>query len=106
MKRIILILFIVCTLIGCEKQTNHANGAPGYFLEPDGYVIASIRSVNHTWYYQGKYGYILPEDYQAFLNGKIDGVLIVKHPYEEGKETTIGYKDIESITLGEYKDLR
>ena len=94
-------------LTGCqETQETYENGVPTYFLEPEGYVIAHVRSVNATLIYKGKYGYILEEDYQAYLNGKVDGVLIVKHPYEEGKETNIPYREIESITIGEYEDLR
>ena len=97
-------LLVLMIFAGCQKT--YENGVPTYFLEPEGYVIATVRSVNATLRYSGKYGYILEEDYQKYLDGKTDGILIVKHPYEKGKETNIKYSEIESITIGEYRDLR
>lgn len=103
-KIMILVLLLTLMLSGCEKK--HENGVPAYFLEPDGYVIASVRSKNATFYYRGKYGYILEKDYKAYLNGKLDGILVIKHPYQKEKETTIPYSEIESININEYIDYR
>lgn len=112
MKKIVIVLTLLIVMIftgaamltGCQET--YDNGVPKYFLEPDGYVIASVRSKNATAIYVGKYGYILEEDYQKYLNGEQDGILVVKHPYEEGKEASIPYNEIESINIGEYKDYR
>lgn len=103
-KIIVLVLLLMITFSGCQNKQE--NGVPTYFLEPEGYLIAEVRVSDATLFYEGAYGYILEEDYQAFLNGQRDGVLIVKHPYEEGKEKAVLYGEITSITIGNYKDMR
>ena len=103
-KIIVLILLLIITFSGCQNKQE--NGVPTYFLEPEGYLIAEVRVSDATLFYEGAYGYILEEDYQAFLNGRRDGVLVVKHPYEEGKEKAVLYGEITSITIGNYKDMR
>ena len=102
-KIIILMLILLMLLVGCQEQQYHANGVPIYFLEPDGYIIAEIDT---TSFLDRKYGYISNQDYQSYLDGKDDGILVIKHPYEDGKEVSMPYREIKSISIGEYKDLR
>lgn len=101
-KIIILIVLLLIILTGCASTHTHENGAPIYFLEPDGYIIASIDIEG----YKFLYGYILEDDYQSYLHGELDGVLVVRHPYKNGRETSVSTKEIIYITVGVYKDYR
>ena len=111
MKKFIILAVLLSTIltscIGCERVTYHENGVPTYFLEPDGYVIARIEMQDSNILVRHfKYGYILEEDYQAYLDGKMDGFIVIKNPYEEGREVSALYREITSIEIGVYKDLR
>lgn len=114
MKKIIvlstLLLFIM--LVGCDNTTNttyYDNGVPTYFLEPEGYIIArvDINSSKDTFLTRHYlYGYITKEDYQSYLDGTLTNSLIVKHPYETGKEISTTVDKIQCIEIGIYKDIR
>ena len=100
----VLFSIILTSCVGCDwiqRVTYYENGVPTYFLEPDGYVIAYVDEIS----IYNIYGYILEEDYKAYLDGKMDGVLVIKHPYEEGREVYVPYREIKSIEIGVYKDL-
>ena len=105
---IIALLFAMTfNIVGCTNVTYHENGVPSYFLEPEGYIIAKVEVENDSFLLRSyKYGYILEEDYQDYLNGKTDGILIVKHPYEHEKEVTTSFGKIISIEIGVYEDRR
>lgn len=108
MKKIFLTLLLAAMLLyGCQKQEYHENGVPTYFLEPEGYVIAVV-DVEDNYILANKrlYGYITEEDYNAWLSGTLNDVLIVKHPYENGKEVSAPISEIKTIEIGIYKDLR
>lgn len=98
-------LIITIMLVGCVQET-YENGVPTYFTEPEGCVIAEI-SVDSSSLFETKlYGYITNEDYQAYLNGTLSGVLVVKNPYENGKEVSTPVNKIKFITIGTYMDIR
>ena len=106
-KGIIVVSLLLITLVRCEStQETYSNGVPTYFLEPDGYIIAKV-VVDENWLTRtGAYGYIKDEDYQAYIDGNLTGSLIVKHPYEEGKEIAISIDDIDYINIGIYENLK
>ena len=104
-KLIILITSISLMLTGCVET--YENGVPTYFLEPEGYIIAQVDvEDNYIFAYYGLYGYILEEDYQAYLDGEKEKVLVVKHPYKEEEEISTSFDKIISIKVGTYKDMR
>ena len=107
-KLIMLILLILSIFTGCGKPyETYENGVPTYFLEPEGYVIAQVDvEDNYIFAYYGLYGYILEEDYQAYLDGEKEKVLVVKHPYKEGEEISTSFDKIISIKVGTYRDMR
>lgn len=108
MKKVIILMLLLSTmLIGCSEVETHANGVPTYFLEPEGHIIAKVKVVDDSfWYDRYLYGYITEEDYASYLNGSLNKILIVKNPYEEGKQITTMPQQIISIEVGVYKDLR
>lgn len=90
-----------------EEITYHENGVPTYFLEPEGHVIVYVNVLDDSFLVDRYlYGYITNEDYQAYLNGELQGVLVIKHPYEVGKSVTTNVNMIEGMQVGVYKDLR
>ena len=104
MKKFILILIMILSImfVGCSGET-YANGVPTYFIEPDGYVIAEIKTSSLFKYY---YGYISEDDYNSFLSGYLEGALTVLNPYEDGKSIAVNCNNITSISIGIYKDIR
>ena len=110
MKKIIVLfmtIFMLFTLSACSKVETYDNGVPTYFLEPEGYVIAKVNyNNNNILVSKYSYGYISDEDYQLYIDGTLNGVLVVKHPYEEGKEVSVPIDNIASIEIGIYLDLR
>ena len=110
-KRIITVFFLLVAIwcLYCIfNEPTYDNGVPKYFLEPDGYVIAKIRS---EYDYHGllnsfAYGYIKEEDYESYINGKLTGTLVIKNPYEEGKQSVRPVDKITSIEIGVYEDYR
>ena len=106
MKKIIILMLLFLTILtGCSAT--YENGVPTYFLEPEGYIIAKVEVSDSNFVVRHyKYGYILEEDYQSYLDGKMDGILVVKHPYENGKEVTTPFREIIGIEIGIYEDKR
>ena len=111
MKKL-LIIFVTSVMLlgltGCaEKITYHENGVPTYFLEPEGHVIVKINATSDNIFTDRYlYGYITNEEYQAYLDGTLSGMLVIKHPYEEGKCVVTSIKEIESMQVGVYEDKR
>lgn len=105
-----VILLLLTALTGCGTTQEVKNEIPSYFLEPDGYIIAKVStSTIYRWGGTAQifdYGYIKEEDYQAYLDGTLTGVLVIKHPYEEGKEVAEPVENIERIAIGIYEDHR
>lgn len=109
MKKIIMVMLLsLIMLTGCSEIETHENGVPIYFLEPEGYIIAKVKTRdNSSWLVERfDYGYILEEDYESYLDGNMKGSLVIKHPYEYGKEVSVPYREIMSINIGVYKDYR
>lgn len=114
MKRIrilLVVLLLLTALTGCEATREiNSEEIPSYFLEPDGYIIAKVTTnTEYEWYgtvHSFDYGYITEEDYQSYLDGTLTGVLVIKHPYEEGKEVAVPVENIKSIVVGVYEDYR
>lgn len=108
MKKIAILIILVMSmmLVGCSETTYHENGVPTYFLEPEDHVIAKVYLVQDGLFSKFHYGYITNEDYQAYLDGTLTGVLIIKHPYEEGREVSQNIDYIKSIVIGKYEDYR
>lgn len=108
MKKIIIVMLLTLVmLIGCSKVETYENGVPTYFLEPDGYIIAYVKlNDSNFWQTHFMYGYILEEDYQSYLDGKLDGILIIKNPYENNREISTPFREIMSIEIGRYEDYR
>lgn len=116
MKKIITIICVVGLLIllllwllitTAEEVTYHENGVPTYFLEPEGHVIVYVDVLSDNLLCDRHlYGYITNEDYQMYLNGSLQGILVIMHPYEKGKSITVNVGLIESMKVGVYKDLR
>lgn len=110
-KRIITVFFLsvaVWCLYLCFKVDTYKNGVPKYFLEPDGYVIAKIQSEDDLGIIIDtfSYGYIKEEDYEDYINGTLTGNLVIKNPYEEGKQVVKSTDKIISIEVGIYEDYR
>lgn len=97
-------LLFALIYFGVEKIEYYDNGVPTYFLEPDGYVIAEV-SLDDGFFGHFLYGYILEEDYQSYLDGTLE-TLIVLNPYEEGKHISTTVNKIDFINVGEYEDYR
>lgn len=108
MKKILLTILsiIILTLTGCVQQETYDNGVPTYFIEPDGYIIAEVEIDDNSLFNDRYYGYILECDYNDFLLGNFDKPLVILHPYEQGKSVTVNSKQIISINIGIYKDVR
>ena len=109
MKKITMLIILVMSMMltGCNEATCHENGVPSYFLEPEGHIIVKIDILSDDILTdEYLYGYITNEDYQAYLNGELKGVLVVKHPYEEGKSVITNVDMIESMQVGVYEDCR
>lgn len=109
MKKTLMILTIILLVMlsGCgNAQKTYDNGVPTYFVEPDGYIIAEIECDTNSLFLKGYYGYISESDYDDFVEGKLNGALIVLHPYENGKSVTVNSNSIVSINTGIYKDIR
>lgn len=106
-KKTILLLIMILSimLVGCSQET-YENGVPTYFLEPDGYVIATVVLNDGCIFGSEMYGYISEEDYQLYLDGALSNSLVVKNPYEEGKEVSTSVENINYIKIGVYKDYR
>ena len=104
---IIIITILIVSLSGCGcVQETYDNGVPTYFLEPDGYVIAEVDLNDGEVFGSFLYGYISEDDYQSYLNGTLYNSLVVKNPYEEGKEMSTSVENINYIKIGVYKDYR
>lgn len=101
-----MVLAVSIMLVGCSEITYHENGVPTYFLEPEGHVIAEVDILGDGLFGNFHYGYITNEDYQAYLDGTLTGVLVIKHPYDEGKSVSTSVNLIESIQVGVYEDYR
>lgn len=97
-KACLLFMLIIVMLSGCNQNTNEV---PSYFIEPDGYVIATVY-VFSTYFY----GYISQEDYQSYLDGTLNKPLVILNPYVEGREVNLSPNAIGSIEIGKYKDYR
>ena len=83
--------------------TYHANGVPTYFLEPEDCVIVKVYTSDGVIFDVFHYGYITNADYQAYLNGTLNGVLVIQHPYEENRNVVVPVNAIQSMTVGIYK---
>lgn len=105
MKRLFLtvvLLFLVC-LCGCAAKDDA--GVPSYFLEPEGYVIATVNYGELGLFgYSVAYGYISEVDYQEYLDGQLSENLTVLHPWEEGKSVIVNAKSIVLIEMGAYRE--
>lgn len=95
---ITIALLLCCTACGIQEVHN---GIPDYYLEPEGYVIAEIKTEK---YLNSGYGYIKEEDYISFQNGQLTGNLVILNPYEQGKSYTIAANSILGIVVGTYKN--
>lgn len=105
MKKIIVVvlLAIVLCLSGCTSTQN----PPKFFLEPDGYVIVSIKyGDDDIWGRSSAYGYITEKEYKSFQDDVLVGNLEILHPYEEKKSVNINAEDIISVSAGSYIDYR
>lgn len=108
MKKVFILISLIMIMfaigIGCVKQETYENGVPTYFLEPEGYVIAKVK-LNDSNILVGHYlyGYISEEDYQLYLNGNMEGMLVVKHPCEEGREVSTPFREIMTMEVGVYE---
>lgn len=106
---VLCLLFVIWILILFFNEPTYNNGIPKYFLEPDGYIIAKIKSEDDyhgLLSYTFTYGYIKEDDYENYINGTLTGNLVVKNPYEEGKQIVKPIDKITSIETGVYKDYR
>lgn len=93
------VLVLLCTS-GCVSLDD---GVPSYFLEPDGYVIATVDYGERGLFgYSVAYGYISKESYEAYLSGELNGVMTILHPWKEGKSVSISAQSIVLIKTGEY----
>ena len=101
----LILIFILLFLIGCDKTTYYENGVPTYFLEPENYVIAKVTVANGI-FADKLYGYISNEDYQKYIDGELNGVLVIKNPYEENRSVTANSDSIKKIEIGIYEDYR
>ena len=102
-KACLLFMLIIMMLSGCNQNTN---GIPSYFIEPDGYVIATVYGTDRGLFSTYFYGYISQEDYQSYLDGTLNKPLVILNPYVEGREVNLSPNTIGSIEIGEYKDYR
>lgn len=110
-KKFMVVLLLLTALAGCgTTQEISQDEVPSYFLKPDGYVIARVyKDTAYRWYGTTLIydcGYITEEDYQAYLNETLTGILIIKHPYDEGKEVAEPVENIKCIEIGTYEDHR
>ncbi|MDE6433538.1 MAG: hypothetical protein K2L07_04855 [Lachnospiraceae bacterium] len=103
---ITLSILLVIALTGCIQEETYEKGVPTYFLEPEGYIIATVDLNDGNVFGSFLYGYIAEEDYQSYLEGTLSNSLIVKNPYVEGKETSTSIENINYIEIGVYKDYR
>lgn len=106
MKRlgVVFTLLMLLCVCGCSSQDDKV---PDYFLEPDGYVIATVNYGDKGLFgYSVAYGYILEESYETYLNGELNGVLTILHPWEEGKSVSVSVDRVVLIKTGEYKTKR
>lgn len=87
-----------------KKIEYYDNGVPTYFLEPDGYIIAEVE-LDDGFFGHFLYGYISEKDYQSYLDGTLE-TLIVLNPYANGKQMSTTANKIDFIKVGEYKDYR
>lgn len=109
MRKILVLMTLVVSimLVSCSEITYHENGVPSYFLEPEGHVIVKIDVLSDDFLIDKYlYGYITNEDYQAYTDGTLTGVLVIKHPYEEDKSVNTHVNLIESMEVGVYEDKR
>lgn len=100
---VLIAIFALSVLYGGTKIEECLNEISSSYLEPDGCVLAKVTSVNNSFLNTDiKYGYITEEDYQSYLDGKTEGILVVKHPFEEGEQVTIPFREIKSIEIDVY----
>lgn len=102
---LILVLLIIVGMVLCKKY-DYSNGIPTFFIEPDEFVIAKIVIRSNPFFEEFLYGYISKCDYLSYLDGTLCGGVIIRHPYEAGKETIIASRKIQYIEIGWYKDFR
>lgn len=102
-KVCLLFMLIIVMLSGCNQNTNEV---PSYFIEPDGYVIATVYGTDRGLFSTHSYGYISQEDYQSYLDGTLNKPLVILNPYVEGREVILSPNAIGSIEIGKYKDYR
>lgn len=93
----IVLLIVIFILTGCYDFRSQ-------FIEPEGYTITYIKQKNRRIY-----GYIKDEELSAYMDGKIEKMTVL-YPYKdsrhEGQYIIVNTSKIQSITLGEYKDVR
>lgn len=100
---ILVTVFALSVSYSVVKIDECLNEISSSYLESDGCVLVKVTSVNNSFLnIDIMYGYITEEDYQSYLDGKIEGILVVKHPFEEGEQVTIPFREIKSIETDVY----
>lgn len=98
MKKILIILLVVIMLLlqGCLAESSKDNKLN---LEEDGYVYVRVITGHNLLGSEGAVGYITEDELNNYLNGTLDGIVKVLHPYEENKFVVVKAKDIEKLVV-------